>query len=121
LLLGADARRVRVSLDGQALDLDRIALARHWNGDYAALWRGPTNLTLPLVDNSPSMAWVRDHLTAGYLPVDAVATFDAHMQDAVRRFQNDGGFASDGVIGPETLMALASRDEIGPRLLKGLE
>jgi general secretion pathway protein A len=121
LLLGADARRVRVSLDGQALDLDRIALARHWNGDYAALWRGPTNLTLPLVDNSPSMAWVRDHLTAGYLPVDAVATFDARMQDAVRRFQNDGGFASDGVIGPETLMALASRDETGPRLLKGLE
>jgi len=121
LLLGADARRVRVSLDGQALDLDRIALARHWNGDYAALWRGPANLTLPLTDNSASMVWVRDHLTPRYLPVDAVATFDARMQDAVRRFQSDGGFASDGVIGPETLMTLASRDEAGPRLLKGWE
>ncbi|GAB3360149.1 ExeA family protein [Lysobacter tyrosinilyticus] len=121
LLLGADARRVRVSLDGHALDLDRITLAHHWSGEYAALWRGPLNLTLPLTDNSPAMAWVRDHLTSGYLPIDAVATFDARMQDAVRRFQSDGGFASDGVIGPETLMALASRDEAGPRLLKGLE
>jgi len=121
LLLGADARRVRVSLDGHALDFDRITLAHHWNGEYAALWRGPLNLTLPLTGNSPGMTWVRDHLTAGYLPIDAVATFDAQMQDAVRRFQRDGGFASDGVIGPETLMALASRDEAGPRLLKGLE
>jgi len=122
LLLGADARDVRILLDGQALDLDRIALAHHWNGDYAALWRGPDNLTLPLTDNSPSMEWVRDHLTTTrYLPVDAMATFDARMQDAVRRFQGDGGFASDGVIGPETLMALASRDEAGPRLLKGME
>ena len=67
------------------------------------------------------MVWVRDHLTNGYLPVDALAAFDAPMQDAVRRFQSDGGFASDGVIGPQTLMALAARDETGPRLLKGLE
>jgi general secretion pathway protein A len=43
------------------------------------------------------------------------------MHAAVRRFQGDSGLASDGVIGPETLMALASRDEAGPRLLKGLE
>jgi general secretion pathway protein A len=121
LLLGADARRVRFSLDGKAFDIDRIALARYWNGEYAALWRGPSNLTLPLVDDTASMAWVRDHLATRYLPVDAVATFNADMQAAVRRFQDDRGLASDGVIGPETLMSLASRDEEGPRLLKGLE
>ncbi|HEU0306795.1 MAG TPA: AAA family ATPase [Lysobacter sp.] len=121
LLLGADARRVRLSLDGNALDIDRIALSRHWDGEYAALWRGPPGLTLPLADNSPAMIWVRDHLTTRYLPVDAVAVLDAEMQSAVRRFQGDTGLASDGVIGPETLMALASREDAGPRLLKGLE
>lgn len=121
LLLGADARRVRLSLDGRAIDVDRITLARHWNGEYAALWRGPDGLTLPLADNSPSMIWVRDRLTTRYLPVDAVAVLDADMQAAVRRFQGDNGLANDGVIGPETLMALAAHEAGGPRLPRGLE
>ena len=43
------------------------------------------------------------------------------MQDAVQRFQGDSGLASDGLIGPETLMALASHETTGPRLLQGLE
>ena len=121
VLLGADARRVRLSLDGRNFDIDRVGLARHWNGEYAALWRGPANLTLPLADDTPPLAWVRDHLSTHYLPVDAVATLNADMQSAVRRFQGDSGLASDGVIGPETLMALAARDDDGPRLLKGWE
>ncbi|GAB3089026.1 AAA family ATPase [Lysobacter terrae] len=121
VLLGADARRARLSLDGHSFDVDRLALARYWNGDYAALWRGPADVTLPLAEDAPSLAWIRDHLTTRYLPVDAVARMDADMQAAVRRFQADRGLVSDGVIGPETLMALASRDDEGPRLLKGLE
>ena len=121
LLLGADARNVRLSLDGRALEVDRLALSHHWSGEYTTLWRGPDGLVLPLADNSPSMAWVRSHLTTRYLPVDAVAALDADLRAAVQRFQGDSGLASDGVIGPETLMALASRDEGGPRLLKGLE
>jgi general secretion pathway protein A len=121
LLLGADAMRVRLSLDGEAVDIDRIALSRRWTGEYAALWRGPADLVLPLADNTPAMTWVRDHLTPRYLGVDAVAAFDETMQAAVQRFQNDRGLASDGVIGPETLMALAAQDDNGPHLLKALE
>lgn len=121
VLLGADARRARLSLDGRSFDIDRIALSRYWNGDYVALWRGPDNLVLPLADNGPGLIWVRDRLTTRYLPVDAVAVLDADMQVAVRRFQSDRGLGSDGVIGPETLMALAAADASGPRLLKGLE
>ena len=121
LLLGADARTVRLSLDGHALDVDRIALSHHWSGEYASVWRGPDALMLPLADNSPAMIWVRDRLTTRYLPVDAVAMLDADLQAAVQRFQGDSGLASDGVIGPETLMALASRDKDGPHLLEGLE
>jgi general secretion pathway protein A len=121
VLLGADGRRARLSLDARIFDIDRIALARHWKGDYAALWRGPDNLTLPLADNTPGLAWVRDHLATRYLPVDAVAVLDPGMRAAVLKFQGDRGLGSDGVIGPETLMALAARDESGPRLLKGLE
>ncbi|MFC5569847.1 AAA family ATPase [Lysobacter yangpyeongensis] len=121
VLLGADARRARLSLDGKTFDIDRIALARYWNGDYAALWRGPSGIAWPVTNGTPTLRWVRDRLTPHYLPIDAVAQLDADMQAAVRRFQDDSGLVSDGVIGPETLMALAARGETGPRLLRGLE
>jgi general secretion pathway protein A len=121
VLLGADARRARIALDDRTLDIDRIALSRYWDGEYAALWRGPSNLALPITESHPSLPWIRDHLATRYLPVDAVAVLNADMQSAVRRFQGDRGLASDGVIGPETLMALAAGDEGGPRLLAGLE
>ena len=121
VLLGADARRVRVVLDGRTLDIERIALSRYWNGEYAALWRGPSNLAVPVTDGNPSLPWIRDHLSTRYVPVDAIAVLNADMQSAVRRFQGDHGLASDGVIGPETLMALASADDGGPRLLGSLE
>jgi general secretion pathway protein A len=37
------------------------------------------------------------------------------MRDAVRTFQQSRGLATDGVIGPETLLALGAQDP-GPRL-----
>ncbi len=61
--------------------------------------------------------WIGQQLQPQYLPSasDAPATFDAVMQDAVRRFQRDHGLADDGVIGPATLMALAARGDAPPR------
>ena len=121
VLLGADARRARLALNGIVFDIERIALARHWAGEYAALWRGAENLVLPLAGSPASLAWVRDQLGPRYLPIDAAAAPGAAMEAAVRRFQGDQGLADDGVVGPETLMALAVRDPAGPHLLKGLE
>ena len=41
--------------------------------------------------------------------------------DAVRRLQDANGLVPDGVIGPETLMALAARENEGPRLRRVLD
>ncbi|MBU8975235.1 MULTISPECIES: ExeA family protein [unclassified Lysobacter] len=64
--------------------------------------------------------WIARRLQPGYLPAsNAPAVFDAAMQDAVRRFQLDHGLTADGVVGPATLMALASRGGT-PQLLGSL-
>lgn len=115
-LRGAGATRVRLWLGDGEVDIDRLALARFWNGEFAGLWRGPDELAMPLAEGSVALGWARDRLVPRYLPVDAPATLDDALRTAVQRFQRDHGLASDGVIGPETLMALAAQDEHGPRL-----
>lgn len=59
--------------------------------------------------------WIRERLQPGYLPAaGAPAVFDEEMQAAVRRFQRDRGLLDDGLVGPATLMALASRNNAPP-------
>ncbi|HEY0662165.1 MAG TPA: peptidoglycan-binding domain-containing protein, partial [Lysobacter sp.] len=81
---------------------------------------GPSDLIAPLPADGPAMEWVRDRLAPRYIRADAPAVLDAAMREAVRRFQTERGLLSDGVIGPETLMALAAGDE-GPQLQRALE
>ena len=119
LLLGGDAVRARVQFDDAPFDIDRVALQRAWTGDYIALWRGPETLTETLTPDGrgPAVDWVHAHLEPAYA---GPAVLDAAMRDAVRGFQAARGLEPDGVIGPETLMALAARDA-GPRLRTPLD
>ncbi|HWI24823.1 MAG TPA: AAA family ATPase [Lysobacter sp.] len=119
LLLGADALRVRLQLGGKILDVDRFALQRAWDGDYAALWRGPESLATPTTPDGrgPAVDWVHAHLQPEY---EGPAVLDGAMVDAVRTFQRAHGLATDGVVGPETLMALAA-NEPGPTLRTRLD
>jgi len=131
LLLGLDALNVRLQLGPEVFDIDRVALERTWTGDYLALWPVPAALELAPGDlqanafgagaNGPVIDWVAAHLQPRYLAASAgPAQVDAVMREAVRGYQRARGLASDGVIGPETLMALSSRDA-GARLLLALE
>jgi general secretion pathway protein A len=122
VLLGADAVKVRLWLDGNMFDVDRLALDRAWSGEYVVLWRAPSTLTEPLLADArgPAVEWVRSRLGPRYLAADGEALLDTAMRDAVRRFQADRGLRSDGVVGPETLLALAD-DHDGPRLQRVLE
>ncbi len=122
LLLGADAVQVRLQLDDAAFDTDRVALEQAWNGEYAALWRAPAFLAAPIVAGSsgPAIDWIERRLMQGDDPRTAgPALLDAQMVAAVTHFQRARGLAADGVIGPETLMALAA-DQDGPRLARVL-
>jgi len=126
LLLGADAVRVRLWLGGGRFDTDRLALERAWRGDYAAIWRGPAFLAPPPAagDSGPAVDWIHDRLRdrAGLDTPDAgPAVLDDTSLAAVRRVQTAHGLVADGVIGPETLMALSSGDSDGPRLRRVLD
>ncbi len=126
VLLGADALHVRLWLGGGRFDTDRLALERHWRGDYTAIWRGPAFL-LPAPatgDSGPAVDWIHDRLRdrAGLsTPEAGPAVLDASSLVAVRRLQIAHGLVADGVVGPETLLALSSRDSEGPHLRRGLD
>jgi general secretion pathway protein A len=126
VLLGADAVRVRLWLGGGRFDTDRLALERAWRGEYAAIWRGPAFLAPPPVagDSGPAVDWIHDRLRdrAGLDTADAgPAILDDASLGALRRVQTAHGLVADGLIGPETLMALSSGDSDGPRLRRVLD
>ena len=123
LLLGADGLRVRLRLGDVIVDVPRVALQRAWTGEYAALWRTPPGVAAPLAlnDDGPAMAWLRTHLASVATIASVQSSIaDAALPDTVRSFQAAHGLAADGVVGPETLFALAARDP-GPRLLPALD
>jgi general secretion pathway protein A len=108
-LLDADAERVHVSLDGSALVIDRVALAGVWNGEYLAIWPAPDAIESAFAaGDATAIAWVRRHLDP-----DGAHTSD--LTAGLRAFQARHGLRSDGILGPDTLFALSSRDR-GPQL-----
>jgi general secretion pathway protein A len=106
-LLGADARRVRLSLDGAALDVDRVMLAAVWNGEYLAIWPAPDALEARYAASDPdAIAWVRNRLPP---------SGPAETATALRAFQIRAGLRASGALDADTLFALTAGDP-GPRL-----
>jgi general secretion pathway protein A len=106
-LLGADTRRVRLSLDGTPLEIDRVVLAGVWNGEYLAIWPAPDALeTRYAAGDADAVGWVRQRLPAGSA---------ADTAAALRAFQARAGLRGSGALDADTLFALTAADP-GPRL-----
>lgn len=126
VLLGADALRVRLWLGGGRFDTDRLALDRAWRGDYLAIFRGPAFVLPPIAPGSsgPAVDWVHDRLrdrTGLATPDAGPAVLDAAALAAVRQLQAMHGLNTDGLVGPETLLALSAGDDEGPSLRRSLD
>ncbi len=108
-LLGADTGTVRVSLDGSAFDVDRVALAGVWNGEYLAIWSAPDGLETKFATrDAAAVEWVRGRLRAE-------GDGNSDMAAALGAFQARMGLRSDGALNADTVFALSRRDD-GPRL-----
>jgi general secretion pathway protein A len=106
-LVGADDRRVRLSLDGAPLEIDRVVLAGVWNGEYLAIWPAPDALeTRYAAGDADAVAWVRQRLPAGSA---------ADTAAALRAFQARAGLRGSGALDADTLFALTAADP-GPHL-----
>jgi general secretion pathway protein A len=125
VLLGIGREKVRVALAGATFEAAREDFEHAWSGEYWAVWRAPALAggTLRRGDAGGAVDWVRERLLdTGDATFDTVgpAYYDLAMEAGVRRLQAAHGLVPDGIVGPETLFALAARDEEGPRLRRSL-
>lgn len=126
LLQGVGHSHVRLDFAGDRYEIERESLAKFWNGEFIALWRLPADLptTLKLGDTGAGVAWVLDRIAAFDNGPDTKthdATFDAALEERVRKLQQTYGIKADGIIGPETLFALSALDDAGPHLARTVE
>ncbi|MEZ5463949.1 MAG: AAA family ATPase [Lysobacteraceae bacterium] len=126
VLLGVDDERVRLAIGGDTFDTSWRELERAWLGDFYVIWRAPAFMsgTFRRGDHGAAVDWLRHELTdAMDEPADAVgpSTYDEDMEAAVRSLQAAHGLIPDGIVGPETLLALTARSGDGPRLRRNLD
>ncbi len=108
-LLGAEPDRVNVSIDGKIMQIDRVALAGVWNGEYLAIWSAPDALEKNYAAGDVvAIEWIRRKLL-----IDGIDATE--LPTALRAFQARHGLRSDGTLSADTLFALSSRDS-GPPL-----
>lgn len=125
VLLGLSSNRARIAIGGDTFDVSRRQLERVWLGEYFVIWRAPAILptTLRRGDSGPAIDWLRDRLYERGL-LEQIATgpalFDESIEAAVRRLQAAHGMVPDGIVGQESLLALAAEETGGPRLRRSL-
>lgn len=123
VLLGVGRTQVRLRLGSRELELPRAALDRIWHGRFLAPFRVPPEVPqiLRRGDAGSGVAWVQTQLMRldpAAPPPRGPAYFDATLEARVRKLQAAYGIRADGVVGPETLFALAALGEDGPHLAR---
>jgi general secretion pathway protein A len=124
LLLGLGQERARLDFGGEVVETPLRTLERAWLGEFFAIWRAPE--FLPTVmrrgDTGPGVSWLLDRLAQIDDQIDAARVgppyYDAFIEERVRRFQLNYGLTPDGIVGPETLLALTAYQRGGPRLTR---
>ena len=123
LVTGIGPRYATLTQGDRSSRILREELDAHWRGSFLLLWRPPPD-GVTLIGpgaNQNYAAWLQQRLA--HIPGFAVsfhppASYDRQLQDAIRRFQQQQGLQTDGLVGPETIIALNSQASVAdtPRL-----
>ncbi len=121
VLLGSGESRVRLLLDGDTVEAPRALFERLWLGEFHVVWRAPSFISghLRRGDSGAGVDWLAQRLLEARHLTDVSPgpqSFDASMEQAVRRLQTAHGLVPDGIVGPETLLAATTHLPGGPRL-----
>ncbi len=123
VLVALDGERVTLDFGGggEATTLSRTELEKYWFGDYAVLYQVPLDLPdlMPPGSSGMNVVWLR-RLIARFDGDDPPSSnpqlFDAELGTRVKRLQESRGLHADGVVGADTVLALAAYDPVGPHL-----
>ena len=122
LLNTLDDRGAGFALGGQTRTVAIGALAAQWSGQYALLWRMPSEAhdNIRLGERGPAVAWLARELAqvqGRAAPPVGDALFDGDLLRRVKQYQLGAGLIPDGLVGPRTLMRLAgATDKTAPTL-----
>jgi general secretion pathway protein A len=114
LLSTIDNGKIRLlAKNGQYVPLDKSWLDSRWLGTYFVLWPMPAELLLN-ADAKQLQDWSLEMANT----VDRNTVRKEQLHDWIVSFQTEHGLLADGIIGPETQMALSLMAYIGPTLTK---
>lgn len=121
LLVGAGDTTVRLYLGGKYVELARSAFESVWKGRFYAVFRVDPNMPprLKRGDSGDGMRWLLSRLPSAS-PGVASTDFDRSVENRVKVVQQQFGIAADGIVGPETMFALAAGDQDGPHLVRNV-
>ena len=86
-------------------------LDQYWYGQFILLWRKPANYSSAITpgDSGSIIAWLSTQF-ADEIPEDNFSdSYDAALIKRVKAFQTQHGLASDGIVGPVTIIQLNTR------------
>lgn len=114
--IGTDGRLWLRDSQEHPVPVSRSWLEQRWLGTYYVLWPMPAALlseALPMRDSHVVSDWARQLIAQidGQAPGD-----EAQLRDWIKAFQARHGLLADGIIGPETAMALSLKAYTGPVL-----
>ncbi len=112
LLTGLSGERATLELAGRRHTFTTAELDRHWYGRFELLWWPPgvEEGMFGAGATGPAVQWLRDALVRAGRPAAGGGPFDAALEAEVRAFQRAQGLLPDGVVGPLTLIRLATFD-----------
>ena len=117
---------VRDDAASAVVELPLALLDQVWLGEFYAIWKSQQGLpeTIRRGDVGAPAAWLRERLARfeALAPAELVGppVVDSQLEARVRAVQSRFGLAPDGIVGPETELALTSRDPAGPVLARDL-